>query len=385
MTIKLPNLKKNIAYLTVSDIHLFHDQNETSYICESFFEYMDGWRSTSRFSKLDIIFIAGDIFETYRDTKHPDNVHVNRWMYQLMLFCKTHGIKLRILYGTPGHDYKQSKNFEGMAAAFGPELDYKYFEVLSIEKMDDLGISILYVPDEWAGSAAVCKEQVIELLDRNGLDQVDIACMHGMFDFQIPDLGVHPLKHDSEWYHGIVRSYINIGHDHTFKTFGRIIVQGSFDRMAHGEEGKKGAVVCHLRTDGEHAFEFIENKRARTFKTIVVKTRDLEQAVEQVRKILDKLPTNSHIRISTARDNSINTVIDEFRRAHPGMKFKKHEDKKQKENAGNAFQETVSLTQTYTAISLNEDNIIQQTLDNLSKQLSPQELDLLMPELQAIL
>lgn len=377
-------IAKDISYLTISDIHMLNDLNETAYICDSFRDYFSNFKPESKFTDLDIIFLAGDIFDSYKDSKSPDVVRVTGIIRELMTFCAWFKIKLRILKGTPGHDYDQSELFTPLALAYEDRLDYKYISVLSIEKMDDLGLSVLYVPDEWAGSAAACKEQVIELMRMHQLDKIDIACMHGMFDFQIPDLGEHPLKHDTAWYHSIIRYFINIGHDHTFKTFDRIIVQGSFDRIAHGEEGKKGAVVCYLRKDGENWFEFIENKRARIFKTIVVKTKDLDTAIEQVRKVLDKLPANSHVRISTGPDNPILTVLDEFKKAHPKMIFKKHKDKKQNNESVNELAKAVNLSSTYEVVALTQSSIVKMVLDNISIPLEPQTKELLTVELEAL-
>ena len=381
----LSHLRKDISYLTVSDIHFFNDLNESAYIADSMMEYMGQYSSSSRFRDLDIIFIDGDITDTYRDSKHPDILTVSNWMRLMMEFCKRNSIKLRVLEGTPGHDYRQAANFSPMAEAFGEELDYKYFDKLDFERMEDLNLTILYIPDEWAGSASVCKEQIIDMMRDNHIEKFDIAHMHGMFDFQIPEVGEHPLKHDSEWFHEIVRSYINIGHDHTFKTQGRILVQGSFDRIAHGEEGRKGGIVCHLRRDGESVFEFIENKRARTFKTCRVRVRDLDAGIAQVRKVLDALPDNSHIRISSAKDNPIFTVMDEFKRAHPRMKFKKHEDKYQEnEEKRDALRETIGLSSSYVAISLDKENIVEQIFKNMTSELSDADSSLLRSELASI-
>ena len=376
-------LKKNIDYLTLSDIHCLNDLNETSYISGSIRHYFSDFSPSSPFKDLDIIFLAGDIFDTYRDSKSKDVVLVLGWMRELMGFCARHSIKLRVLKGTPGHDYDQSELFTPLSMAYEETLDYKYVSVLSIEKMEDLGISVLYVPDEWAGSAAKCKEQVIDMLDMHGIEKVDIACMHGMFDFQIPDLGEHPLKHDTQWYLSIVKYFINIGHDHGFKTFDRVLVQGSFDRIAHGEEGKKGGIVCHLR-DTESWFEFVENKRARIFKTITVKTKDLDEAIEQVRKIVDKLPDNAHVRISTSSDNPILTVIDEFKRAHPKMTFKKHKDKKQSDLKANELTETVGLSTAYDTIAITPGNIVELVLQNIQPALEPHAKSLLIPELELL-
>lgn len=374
-----------VSYLTISDIHLLHELNETSYIVGSLTEFFDDFKSTSRFVKLDIIFLAGDVFHYYKDSKHPDFVHVLVFMQRLMAFCSRHHIKLRILEGTPSHDHKQSRMFQPIADSFGDALDYKYVEVLSIEVMADINLSVLYSPDEWGGSAKVCQEQTQDLLDRYGLKKVDIACMHGMFDFQMPDIGEHPLKLDSRWYLERVKYFVNIGHEHTFHTFDRILVQGSFDRIAHGEEGKKGAIVCHLDPVNGNRFEFIENKRARIFKTVVVKTDDLDKGIAQVRKFLEKIPDKSYVRISTSKVNPILTVIEEFKKSYPTIRFKKHIDKKQNDDTGDKLRQTISLNDGYSAIAITRDNIVDLILsDPIFQDLGEKE-SLLRSELDAIL
>lgn len=381
-------LKKRISYLTISDIHTLNKLTSTEFIADSLFHYFDGFKSTSPFAKLDIIFLAGDIFDYYEDSKSPNIALVMNFMKLLMGFCVKHKIKLRSVYGTPSHDWKQARLFAPIAAAFGDALDYKYTEELEIEIMEDLGISVLYVPDEWKNSAAKAKEDVQKALDDAGLEKVTLAIMHGMFDFQIPDLPIdHPLKHDSKWYLEKVETYINIGHDHVFKTLDRILVQGSFDRIAHGEEGKKGGIVCTLDPVLGNSFEFVENKRAKIFKTITVKTRDIDQAAEQIKNVLKDIPNHSHIRISSTPDNPIFTVFNELKRSHPTLTFKKHKDKKQvrEQEKNNKLQETIDLKSSYTSVTIVPDNIVGLIKDSMDLvDVSEEDLELLSYELERL-
>lgn len=377
-------LKRKVSYLTLSDIHTLNDSNETAYITQSLSVYFDDFSDKSKFKNLDIIFLAGDIFDYYKNTKDGEFVTVLIWMSRLMSFCQRHGIKLRVLEGTPSHDWKQSKNFEPLARSY-PNLDYRYIEVLSIEQMEDLGLSVLYVPDEWGGSAQECKKQVIELMRRHSLETVSIACMHGMFDFQIPDIGEHPLKHDSDWYQGIVERFINIGHDHVFKVSGRIIVQGSFDRIAHGEEGKKGGVICHIYPNRkDDVFEFVENKRARTYKTVSVKGLDLDKCIEQVRKVLDDVPAKSHVRISASEGHPIFTVFEQFRMNYPDLKFKRHKEKSKKPQQ-DLLRETIDISTHYVPVSITSDNIIDLVLKEIDESTQPKDKELLISELEPLL
>lgn len=365
-------LSKPFTYLNLSDIHFFHSLTPTEYTTESLTEYFDDFKPTSRFAGLDMILFGGDITDDRRDFKDPCVYLMKEWFYRLMVFCCEHDIALRILRGTPSHEYDQSRNLIPMAMAFGNKLDFKYIDVLHIEHHDKWDIDILYVPDEWAGSAQICQTQVTKLLADKGLDKVDIACMHGMFDYQLPELGEHKLKHDSKFYLDIVKYFINIGHVHRCTTFDRILAQGSFERLAHGEEEKKGGILCCIDPNKESRFEFIENKRAKIFKTVNVKTKDLDKAIEQVSKVADTLPERSHIRISCTKDHPILNSLQAFKLSYPLLYWKTDKKDKDDKPAADAFSELMNIQADYIPISITKDTIVQQIMD---KVLSKTDLD----------
>lgn len=380
-------LAKPFKYLNISDIHFFHKNTPTEYICESLTHYFGDFQDTSRFTDLDMILIGGDITDDRRDYKDPDVFTMNEWFYRLMVFCVKHSIALRILRGTPSHEYDQSKNLMHLAKAFGDKLDFLYVDTLYIEHYDKFDMDILYVPDEWAASAAKCQEQVQELLKQKDLTKVDIACMHGMFDYQLPDVADHLLKHDSSFYLEIVRYFINIGHVHIASTFDRILAQGSFDRLAHGEEAKKGGILCTIHAGVSSKFEFIENTKAKIYKTVSVKTKDIEKGLEQVSKVASSLPDDSHIRIMTTKDNPIVNSLQAFKLQFPLLYWKiekKDEDEKDKPNDYNSV---LSLDSKYQSISITSESIVDQILGKIS---GKQELDgkqylLLKQELELLL
>lgn len=334
---------------------------------------------------MDIIFIAGDIFETLLYFKHPAVVCVIEFFRRLMKFCAVHGIILRILEGTPSHDYKQAVNFQPLADAFGPELDYRYVQSLSIERISRLNLSVLYVPDEWGGSAEECHRQLEIMLQEEGMEQVDIAIMHGMFEHQLPEVGNDPLVHSSAYYLGIVKYFINIGHVHTASVMLRILAQGSFDRTAHGQEEKKGAFLVHLRLNGQHSFEFVENKHAMVFKTFDIPDQDLDKAVAKLRSNLESVPDNSHVRVRAPRGSPIFSVFDTFKRDYIRITFKK-EIEDEKDHKKDQLQELISLESEFTPVYLPKEAIVGMILKEVTSVhvLSPQELEELTGELDSL-
>lgn len=175
--------KKDISYLVLSDIHFGHKKNTTEEIINNLNVYFGFDVNNFKFPNIDIVFLAGDIFDSALDYFDPDIAKITHWFNSLMYACENHKIKLRILEGTRSHDWKQSKNLIPIAKLH-KELDFKYIEVLSIEKIQDLNLSVLYVPDEWSTDSNDTFEQIEQLLLEQNMQQVDIAIMHGLFDYQ---------------------------------------------------------------------------------------------------------------------------------------------------------------------------------------------------------
>jgi len=315
-------MTKELKYLVLSDLHLGHAKNKSRDIIFNLNIFFDDYTPKSQFTDLDIIFIAGDLFDGLLDLSSSDIHEASLWLSRLMNFCARFNIKLRILEGTPSHDWRQSKIAETIACIIKLPLDFKYINTLHIEYLEDLQSYILYMPDEWTANAELSFSQVQTLLHEMQISQVDIAIMHGLFNYQLKHIVGNIQKHNEYDYLGIVKHFINIGHIHTFSTYERIIAQGSFDRLCHGEEEPKGAVLCTI-SDKEDSFSFIENKHAKIFKTIELKSNDLEVSFKKIDRVISKLPDNSHVRIKAKKDNPIYTNLDELKLKYPMIYFSK--------------------------------------------------------------
>ena len=140
----------DISYLVISDIHLGHKRNQTTDILHNLDNFFDFYSDTCSYKDLDIIFIAGDMFDSLLDFSGTEIHEIIVWLDKLMRFCGKHKIKLRVLEGTPSHDWKQSKIVDTMhnMMYFFTSADIKYIDTLYIEHIKDLELYILYVPDE---------------------------------------------------------------------------------------------------------------------------------------------------------------------------------------------------------------------------------------------
>jgi len=270
-----------IKTINVSDIHLLHHLTTT----ESIIANLDREFNSKTLLDIDILFIHGDI--TDRVTNLPDNrvILYRSWIYRLITACKVNHVILRILRGTPSHDFGQGKEFIDVNELSGLNWDVKYFDELDIEYIERFGLNVLYVPDEWRGDTKQTQKEIVELMSSKGLSKVDIVSLHGFFGFQCPQTS---QVHDEDFFKSITRYFVCAGHSHLYAESDNIFIQGSFDRIRHGEEEKKGFLKITLDTNNPSLLnrEFVENKYA----TLYI-TKELTDVVDkdQVKTIIDSV------------------------------------------------------------------------------------------------
>lgn len=291
----LRGARVNIA--VISDIHLGHPKTPTEHIIRNLETYAFPRGEDTK--KLDIIFIAGDIFDMMLDFFSPESVAIRRWVAKLVALATEYDIAIRILKGTPLHDWDQPYIFVEERENHYNQCDLKYIDNIHIEYMERFGIHVLYVPDESRPTPEQTWEVVEQLMSEQGISQVDYAIMHGAFPHQLPNIdAIKDRFHDPEKYLKIVRYYIAIGHIHKHSQYDRIIAQGSFDRVAHGEEGDKG----HIRINHGQV-EFRINKGAMRYLTLDVTGMSADLIIEKVGQVLGNDVTPGHIRLRCFRED----------------------------------------------------------------------------------
>lgn len=287
------------AYL--SDVHNFHRKTPTETICENMEEVL--FRNIE-FKSLDILFITGDFFDREVPYYHYEIPTVEAFIVKLLINCKHHNVILRILEGTPSHDRKQSATFERLNKNYSIDADVKWVQELSIEYIEKINKSILYVPDEWGEGPEATLQEVIKMVNHLPGGKVDLAVMHGNFPHQLPSHLKFPM-HDPVIYQELVRSIIVIGHVHLFSTFGKIVAPGSFDRVSQGEEGAKGMVLADIKDDHSFEAKFIENKNAKIYKKVDCSNLDLESAYAKIDEIAKITPKGSELLIACNKEDAI--------------------------------------------------------------------------------
>ncbi len=292
----------------LSDLHYGHNINESSNITNNLRLYFTA--NHKLFKELDTIYISGDTYHGLLNQGSVSNKDATTGISYLITYCSTNDIKIRFLEGTPSHDMKQLGNITTMIKNLNVTVDYKYIDTLMIEHDATSGLNILYLPDEWNDTADKTSKDIAILLRSKKLATVDIVIMHGQFHYQLP-MYKSNTSHSEEMFINMTKYHIHPGHIHTHSIFKKIIAPGSFDRLAHNEEGAKGGLYCTItKTGGEYMF--IENVNAKIFKTVQCKSIPIEQLKAYIYNSTKTLPPGSCVRVKLDKSdkNVKQAVID---------------------------------------------------------------------------
>ena len=288
----------SLKYLVISDVHLGHQRTDTNYIIKNLKDYLND----EMLKSIDVLFIAGDFFDRLLSLHNPDVYSIMSFIRVLFERLHTSNTALRVLKGTNSHDWNQCELFTTVYNCIKEThtVDYVYVDHLSIEKYK--GYDVLYLPDEWKPTSELIYKDVKALLKSKKLSKVDLIIMHGMFSFQVPSALQSPLIHNEFNYLSICKYYIHPGHIHQHLEFDRILAQGSFDRLVHGEEQSKGGYLCEIGEDVTPSYKFIENVNAKKYITINVNNKTLDDIISRLGKLLTKLPSGSYVRLKSGVD-----------------------------------------------------------------------------------
>lgn len=342
-------MSHDLRIAEVSDIHLGHPKTSTLEILNNLRREFPDNEETG---KLDLLFLAGDIFDSLLTLDDIDVFEIKLWIHELLRMCKKRDIVVRVLEGTPSHDWKQSKNlFCPINDNARIDADVKYVDTLSIEYIERFGIHVLYVPDEWPPGVDDTWLQTLQLLQNHGIEKVDYAVMHGSFSYQLPAVVKTP-SHDPGRYLSIVRNYIFIGHEHTKSRHERILASGSFDRLSHGQEEAKGHWRVTVRPSGTDDVVFMENKNAKTYRTIDCTGLPVEDALKRL-EIVRSFDHGSHVRVAASKNDPILTNLNVLRKQYPTL----HWTSVVTETSALLATRLVDLRPSFTQINITRDNL----------------------------
>lgn len=367
-----------LGILNVSDQHTLHPRTPTRLTLRSMSELFCRPKWLAR--EVDLALFSGDFYDGPGDLPDTNVLLTQAWISSWLIECRNANVILRVLEGTPSHDNGQSKMFEVLNEGIGANL--RYITEISIEYIEQLGIHVLYIPDEQGTGDEVWAE-VQRQLSLHGLEKVDYAVMHGLFDFHLPAHVVDPKAHLRYRYESIVRRWVFIGHHHTHRVEGRIITPGSVQRNKHGEEEDKGAVFVRdrLARDPQRGdVQFLRNKLAKEYRTFQTHDRTVREVAATIAAA--NLPTGSSIRLMGESFDPAMQAIKELQIEFPG-----HDWQKETTATRRAMETKIDDLQfTYTQIQLTKENIPTLLLERAAKRgQTPERLALAQRLLEEIL
>lgn len=314
-----------------------------------------------------MLVFPGDLFDRllFLTDSYLEDILI--FLARLLRKCAKHNVIVRILEGTPGHDHKQSSlttfvNNILLSVSKDCGADLKHVSDLSIEYIESLGINMLYVPDEWHTDVVETYDEVRKLMGDRGLAQVDFCLLHGAFNYQI-DANLNPKAHDEELWSKLVKYYLFAGHVHFSSQYKNILVAGSFDRLAHGEEKDKGWLTLEITDDNEHRIVFHPNNYATKYITLDVRGKQTEEIISLIEDTCKDIPKQSHIRLHALDTDPIIDGLKVIKQRFSYYFFTIKKDDKQKQQRQRSLK---VVTEKYEAITLNRENIERILKDRVS-------------------
>lgn len=236
--------------------------------------------------KCDALIILGDYFDRLFKVNELDTALAINLMSYIVRKCKQNKTKIRIVYGTEGHEMGQYKLFNYHLTSFGT--DMKVIETTTEEELFP-GVNVLYLPEEYIQSKGEFYKDTLY----SG-KKYQFIFGHGMIVEGVPESMVYnhtnpKLKHVPQF---SVRDFIDtdalvfFGHYHQHVDINdQCHYVGSLFRYKFGEEAPKGYVVIK-----DNEWEFIENQYAYQYRTIQFdESSDVYSSVENLTSVLNKV------------------------------------------------------------------------------------------------
>jgi len=313
-------MDKNIKIIHTADWHFGHLKTPTLSICQNIKKFLFKF-----IPECDLMIIAGDVFDMSVSMNSHDAVLIIGFFLELFNELNKSKVILRIIRGTYSHDRNQLKVLEALYKDYNFSFDFKYIDKIKIETIKSLDIKIGYLPDNLNfNNSNEIIETVKKMMKMSGYSYLDYIVGHGDFDHKYPDNIVLPrITYQIEQF-DFVKKYVLMGHNHIPSKYKKVIYSGSFSRLKHNEEGKKGFFYI---TDKP---KFIENKDAMIFKSFDINANyNQEELIKKLNRIVDIYFSNKtkkgYLRIVNCPSEFKQWIYKSFLLNHPNINvtFKK--------------------------------------------------------------
>lgn len=272
----------------IADIHAGAFSGHILYneLMEGFIKYIKKMKS------LDFVIIAGDLFDSKISLNSDNTKYIFAFLKQLMDICVKKKAKLRIIKGTESHDNQQLDVLEHLLSS---NCDVRIINTVEKEYLFE-DFHVLYIPEEYMKDKDEYYKDYFN-------DRYDMIFGHGMVNevafaskSQTSEVTMSKAPiFKTETLIDICNGPIFFGHIHkSQKIKNHMYYVGSYSRWCFGEEEDKGFMkVSYDTSKYDYDIDFIVNKLARTFDTMVVDynssfyKNDPNQQIEYIMNIVD--------------------------------------------------------------------------------------------------
>lgn len=361
MKTKTPNV---FRFVGTGDWHIGHPSTRSEDIISALYRMFPDNEVTA---SLDLIIIEGDVYDHDLYLYSKDEELFKEFRKYLLTLSVKYDIPVRVLEGTPDHDWHQSRSFIIDNALLELGADVRYVDTVEIEYLERYDMHILYVPDEFRPKTDDVWLAVEAALRRHNLTKVDICVMHGCFPHQLPKLEGKIQMHDPKRYIGITNYYIVIGHIHMPSQYECILGPGSIERLIHGDEGDKGYIRVSIDLlNRNDKIEFIKNPSATPYVTLNMAGLDADDVMATVVANVEKYNhyPSIHFRIKAKPSDVATSMYNQITKLYPGInwKFKSIDDNN---GGGQLVHVLEDKRKILTRPSLTKDNIADVLTDRI--------------------
>jgi hypothetical protein len=276
----------DFGIINLTDVHLGHYKTPSQYIIDNLYMYLF---PLLKQETTKLLLINGDFLDTLLYLNPSVNIILG-FIVDLLYRCNKESIVVRVVRGTYSHDRNQMSLFKLLYDKHKFTNDLKYIDKLTYENINSLNRSFIYIPDDlpYEDSYAII-EEVKNLLSINNVSHVDYVTVHGNFAHALPEnISLPKCTFSAEQFKDFVKKAVLCGHIHLVSVYENVYFSGSFDRLAHNEEERKGFFYI---LDMENGFtpKFIENKNAMPYITFnMMNITDLDDIISDFDKRMDK-------------------------------------------------------------------------------------------------
>lgn len=265
--------------------------------------------------KIDILFIAGDLFDKLISMNSPHAMVFMMFRSALFKLAKEKGFIIRIVIGTDSHDHKQPLlMLEG-----NDDVDIKVFDKVTSEKIN--GYDILYVPEEYIKDQDKYYGEYFE-------QKYDIIVGHGTFKEtsfgRKKSLMYSSPVFDSKQFSNMGKLVV-FGHIHNaVQLQHNVFYTGAFDVWEHGQDENRGFLyTTYDKVTGNFKVFPIYNESCRKYKQISIDRYLDSMEVGELEKFIMEFKKSENIYKLNVICNNRESVVGKILALKSDLSFEK--------------------------------------------------------------